>query len=476
MDKPSKVYYVGESGSSLLQGDQEEINRQLFAILNSIYDGIYITDGEANTILINHAYQEISGLRPEDVLGRNMRELVETGLIDRSGSLLVLETKRPVTLEQTFRTGKQALITSTPHFDGEGGLSMIITVVRDMTEIYGLQEKYRKSEERRLSELRFLHSRDPFASQMVAADPRTMEVMARAQKVAGLDTTVLLLGETGVGKEQFARFIYEHSARSGQSFIGINCGAIPATLIESELFGYERGAFTGASREGKMGVFESADKGTVFLDEVGDLPLEMQVHLLRVLQEMQVRRVGGVRSIPVDVRIIAATNRDLREMVREKTFREDLYYRLNVVPIVIPPLRERQGDILPLVRTFLKDMNKKYRYHKVFTPASLELMHNYPWPGNVRELKNVVEQAVILSTRDDILPEDLPIACRFEGELAAEEDGRVNLKREVARFEYEYICRAYERYGNVRAAAASLGMDSATFVRKRKKYEELLQK
>lgn len=225
-----------------------------------------------------------------------------------------------------------------------------------------------------------------------------------------------------------------------------------------------------------MGVFESGDKGTVFLDEVGDLPLEMQVHLLRVLQEMQVRRVGGVRSIPVDVRIIAATNRDLREMVREKTFREDLYYRLNVVPIVIPPLRERQGDILPLVRTFLKDMNKKYRYHKVFTPASLELMHNYPWPGNVRELKNVVEQAVILSTRDDILPEDLPIACRFEGELAAEEDGRVNLKREVARFEYEYICRAYERYGNVRAAAASLGMDSATFVRKRKKYEELLQK
>ena len=224
---------------------------------------------------------------------------------------------------------------------------MIITVVRDMTEIYGLQRKYQESEERRRSEMEFLQRNQRFVSRMVAADPRTLEVLARAQKVAALDTTILLLGETGVGKEQFARYIYENSARARQSFIGINCGAIPASLIESELFGYEKGAFTGASKEGKMGVFESADKGTVFLDEVGDLPLEMQVHLLRVLQEMQVRRVGGVRSISVDVRIIAATNRNLLDMVHEKTFREDLYYRLNVVPIEIPPLRERKRDNSP---------------------------------------------------------------------------------------------------------------------------------
>ena len=312
---------------------------------------------------------------------------------------------------------------------------------------------------------------------ITAEDPHTIEVLARAQKVAALDTTILLLGETGVGKEQFARYIYENSARARQSFIGINCGAIPASLIESELFGYEKGAFTGASKEGKMGVFESADQGTVFLDEVGDLPLEMQVHLLRVLQEMQVRRVGGVRSISVDVRIIAATNRDLLDMVREKTFREDLYYRLNVVPIVIPPLRERKRDIRPLVEAFLKDMNKKYRYQKRFSDAAMDVLYDYNWPGNVRELKNVVEQAVILSSGDEIQTPDLPIACRFEGEGAnGEEAGHVNLKREVARFEYEYICRAYEKYGNVRAAAASLGMNDATFVRKRHKFEELLQK
>lgn len=465
-----------DENSTLLHGSQTEVNFQLLAILNSIYDGLYITDGNANTILINQAYEEVSGLRRENVLGKNMREIIHTGLIDRSGSLYVLESRRPVTLEQTFRTGKRALITSTPHFDEAGNITMVITMVRDITEIYRLREQYQESETRRRLEVDFVQRNQKFVSAMVAQDPHTLDVMAKAQKVAALDTTILLLGETGVGKEQFARYIYENSARSEQSFIGINCGAIPATLIESELFGYEKGAFTGANREGKMGVFESANKGTVFLDEVGDLPLEMQVHLLRVLQEMQVRRVGGVRSIPVDVRIIAATNRNLLEMVHEKTFREDLYYRLNVVPLVIPPLRERKADIRPLVETFLRELNRKYRYHKTFSKGAMELLHQYPWPGNVRELKNVVEQAVILSIGDEISSADLPVACHFGGEGSDFDDtGSVDLKLQVARFEYKYICRAYAKYGTVRAAAASLGMDSATFVRKRHKYESMLQ-
>ena len=251
----SERIFIAEN-ATLLRGSERELNRQLFTILNSIYDGLYITDGQANTILINRAYEEVSGLRREDVLGKSMQEIVATGMIDRSGSLGVLKTRKPVTLEQTFRTGKQALITSTPHFDSSGEITMIITVVRDMTEIYGLQRKYQESEERRRSEMEFLQRNQRFVSRMVAADPRTLEVLARAQKVATLDTTVLLLGETGVGKEQFARYIYENSARARQSFIGINCGAIPASLIESELFGYEKGAFTGASKEGKMGMSE----------------------------------------------------------------------------------------------------------------------------------------------------------------------------------------------------------------------------
>ena len=466
--------FLGQKGTSMLEGELDEINKRLVAILDSIYDGLYITDGQANTILINQAYQVISGLKPDEV----MHEVVSKGLIDRSGTLRALEIKAPVTLEQTFRTGKQALITSTPCFNESGEVSMVITVVRDMTELYGLQEKYRESEERRKAEMGFLRRHQQFSSCLVANDPKTADTLNRARKVAALDTTILLLGETGVGKEQFARFIYENSQRSEQSFISINCGAIPPTLIESELFGYERGAFTGAKREGKMGVFESADNGTVFLDEIGDLPLEMQVHLLRVLQEMQITRVGGTRSIPVNVRIIAATNRDLLDMVHKKTFREDLYYRLNVIPIEIPPLRERPGDVVPLVQTFLQESNKKYRFQKVFSPAALQAMQQYHWPGNVRELKNVVEQAVILSDKDDILPSDLPIAPCFSGERPESRGAGegFSLKKAVAQFEYEHICQAYDQYKNVRAAAASLGMDAATFVRKRKKYEQMLQK
>ena len=268
----SERIFIAEN-ATLLRGSERELNRQLFTILNSIYDGLYITDGQANTILINRAYEEVSGLRREDVLGKSMQEIVATGMIDRSGSLGVLKTRKPVTLEQTFRTGKQALITSTPHFDSSGEITMIITVVRDMTEIYGLQRKYQESEERRRSEMEFLQRNQRFVSRMVAADPRTLEVLARAQKVATLDTTVLLLGETGVGKEQFARYIYENSARARQSFIGINCGAIPASLIESELFGYEKGPSPGPAKRERWACLRAPTRVPSFWTRWATCPL-----------------------------------------------------------------------------------------------------------------------------------------------------------------------------------------------------------
>lgn len=469
---------AAKTGIAILSGSEEQIDRELPSILGNIYDGVYITDGNAVTLLINQAYQAISGLKPEDVLGMKMKDVVSNGLIDKSGTLAVLETGKSVTMEQTFRTGKKALITSTPHYDGSGNISMVITVVRDITELYDLQKAYQESEERHRSERDFLRRSRRFASQMVVADPDTQTVVERALKVAPLNATVLLLGETGVGKEEFAHLIYENSSRADQSFIGVNCGAIPPALIESELFGYERGAFTGASREGKKGVFESADKGTVFLDEIGELPLNMQVHLLRILQNMEITRVGGVRSIPVDVRIIAATNRDLQQMVQEKTFREDLYYRLNVVPITVPPLRERKQDIAPLVLSFLRELNKKYRDQKYFTHAAMEALNSYSWPGNVRELKNVVEQAVILSPQNEIYPVDLPIYSKLESREAERADsleGGEDLKTELARVEYGHICRAYAKHGSVRAAAASLGMNDSTFVRKRQKYKRMFE-
>ena len=297
-----------------------------------------------------------------------------------------------------------------------------------------------------------------------------------ACRVAPLNCSVMILGPNGSGKESVAQLIQQHSGRKDKPFVAVNCGCIRGELAASEFFGHVQGAFTDAKKD-TAGYFETAKGGTLFLDEIGNMPPEMQTLLLRVLQERVYCPVGSRKELEADVRILSATNEDMERAIREGRFREDLYYRLNVVPIEIPPLRERKRDIRPLVESFLKDMNKKYRYQKRFAGAAMEIRYSYVWPGNVRELKNVVEQAVILSAGDEIQPSELPIACRFEGEShGGDETGRVNLKLEVARFEYEYICRAYEKYGTVRAAAASLGMDSATFVRKRRKFEELLQK
>lgn len=456
----------------MFQSLQEAYN-WLRAIVDSSHDGIYITDGEANTLWVNPAYLTISGLQ-ENVVGKNMRELEQDGIINCSGTLIAIAQRKPVTLEQTFRTGKRALITSTPCFNENQEISMVVTNVRDMTDFYDLQAKYREAEERYNSEVEFARQR-LLGTELIAVDPNTLEVLRRVEKVSALDATVLLTGETGVGKENFAQYIYKNSPRRKERFIAVNCGAIAPTLIESELFGYEKGAFTGAVRD-KMGVFELADKGTIFLDEIGELPLDLQVKLLRVLQERTIRRVGATRNIPIDVRIIAATNRNLEEMVRNKTFRQDLYYRLNVVPITIPPLRERKGDILPFAECFLQELNKKYNVEKYFSPSALEAMESYSWPGNVRELKNVVERTVILSHNDLICAADLPFYTKWSAPIhSSAESAALDLKLEVARLEYQYIQQAYENHKNVRAAAASLGMDSSTFVRKRRKYQELLQ-
>ena len=467
-------YYRRNDGTGMFDNLQEAYDR-LDAIIESSYDGIYITDGNAVTIRVNRAYLDITGLREDEVIGKNMWDIQKAGVIDRSGTIIALSTRKPASLEQTFRSGRKALITSTPVF-GEGDrIVMVVTNVRDMTDFYELQEKFKATEaltQKYYSEIQFARRQVLDSADLIASDPRMLEVLSMVDRVAAMDATVLLLGETGVGKEKIAKYIYKSSPRKGERFLTINCGAIPPNLIESELFGYEKGAFTGANREGKLGLFEMADKGTVFLDEIGELPLDMQVKLLRVLQEQQVVRVGGTDPIPINVRILAATNRDLADMVRKKTFREDLYYRLNVVPITIPPLRERRDDILPFTKAFLAELNKKYGLHKQFTPPALQALLDYDWPGNVRELRNLVERMVIMSPNDLIRTADLP----FRGSwtpgvlLDSEGDGPMDLKKAVETLEFQAINRAYAKYGNVRQAAASLMMDASTFVRKRKKY------
>ena len=273
-------------------------------------------------------------------------------------------------------------------------------------------------------------------------------------------------------KKSLRNIFISTAPEKNKPFIKVNCGAIPANLVESELFGYEKGAFTGADKNGKMGLFELANTGTIFLDEVGELPLDMQVKLLRVLQEQEFERIGGRKPVKVDVRVLAATNRDLEEMVKQKTFRQDLYYRLMIFPVHIPPLRERPDDILPLAQLFLQTLNRKYDFKKYLSPLSAKMMQDYSWPGNIRELRNIIERAVIISNEDEIGPDALHL---FTVEDRPETKSRVldpvkDLKTAMEELELEYINHAYEKYGNVREAAESLGMTPSTFVRKRQKY------
>ncbi|WP_129596010.1 sigma-54-dependent Fis family transcriptional regulator [Anaerophilus nitritogenes] len=457
--------------------DVQDISKKLDAVIESSYDGIYITDGHANTLKINKSYERITGVKREEMLGKNMLNLENEGYISESATLKVLSSKKTTTIHQKFKTGKNALVTSTPIFDEKNQITLVVTNVRDITQLSLLKEQLEKNKElaqKYYSEIEEMRMQLLSTLHIIAEDEKMLEVARMAKRVAKVDTTILILGETGVGKEEFAKFIHKNSNRKRKQFIKVNCGAIPTTLIESELFGYEKGAFTGANRQGKMGLFEVANGGTLFLDEIGELPLNMQVKLLRVLQENEIKRVGGVESIKVDVRILAATNRNLEKMVKENQFREDLYYRLHVVPICIPSLRERRGDILPLVRHFLSELNIKYGWNKRFSKDALEILYEYDWPGNVRELKNIVERVFIMSNEQEIICEDLPKIIYAKNTSSKFIEEIIPLKEAVASVERELLERAFEKYKNVRGAAKALGIDPSTFVRKRQKYEKKL--
>ena len=392
--------YLPQSLPLPFSAEQLDPLPRLIAILESSFDGIFVTDAQARPIWCNHSYEVISGLTAQEVLGVPMGELVRRGTISHSATLEALAQGQAVTINQTFTTGKRAVVTSTPIYDQTDQICLVVTNVRDISELIALQETL--DHQRRLSaryqqEIAVIRDQLLHTPQLVAEDPATLNLLRIVGRAAQLDTVVLIQGETGTGKERIASYIHQNSPRARKNFIRVNCGAIPESLAESELFGYERGAFTGANREGKPGLFEVAHEGTIFLDEVGELSLATQTKLLRVLQEKEITRVGGSKPIPIDVRVIAATNRDLGEMVAEKTFRGDLYYRINTIPISIPALRDRKEDISLLFRKFAADFAEKYRMPPIrLTEDAVQILENYRWPGNVRELKNITEQISIL--------------------------------------------------------------------------------
>lgn len=442
-------------------------------LLGASSDGILLTDGNGVAILLNKAYLKLSGIPEEAIIGRNMKDVVADGYLKRSVILMVIEEKRTVTLTQTDLPCGIAIVTATPIFNEDGEIIRILASVRDMSEIYRLREELEKAQQ--LEELfyqKLEQEKSPDnEDEPVAVSSSMKEVFCLARKISPIDVTVLVLGESGVGKEIVANFIHNHSTRKENPFIAVNCGAIPEHLLESELFGYAGGAFTGASKNGKQGLFEAAENGTLFLDEIGELPLNLQVKILRVLEMHEITRIGALKPVSVNARILAATNRNLENMIKEGTFREDLYYRLNVIQLHIPPLRERTEDIAPLSMRFLNHFNRLYSQKKRMSPDILREFTHYSWPGNIRELKNVLERLVVVSTGDYLDVHELPCKKNMKANTAAIQVGRIiPISEAIEEVEKQLLSNAVEEYGSSRKIAAAVGINQATVLRKMKKY------
>ena len=455
---------------SQLEGYRDLV-RELEAIFENSQDGMYLADSSGKTLRVNQAYENITGLDRSHLLGRNLTELVQEGVLDHSVTLDVLEKKCSVSIMQNILGGKRVLVTGSPILDKQGKIALVVSNVRDMTALTGLRNELDKA--KLLSELyqQSLREQDQYEHALeglVAKSKAMSDVVKKAIKVAGFEAQVLIRGESGVGKSMLARVIHNVGPRKDGPFTKINCGVIPESLMESELFGYEKGAFTGASSEGKAGLVETGQGGTVFFDEVGELTPAMQVKLLQVIDEKTFTRVGGTKPVKVDVHIIAATNRDLDQLKDQGRFRDDLYYRLNVVPISIPPLRERSEDILLLAMKTLEKLNSNRGMNKQMRPEVWERLTHYNYPGNVRELINLVERMVVMSDGQTITLGDLPEAMRRrlpEGDSSEE----LGLKAAMARFEARLIQEALDKHHTLEHAARSLGIHTTTLWRKLKR-------
>ena len=446
------------------------IFEELNVCLESSHDGIMVSDGMGNVIRLNAALEKLIGVKRRDILGRNVADLVQEGVYESSAILQVIETGKTATVV-IDHNGRQLLITGSPVYNANSAMTAVVANIRDMSELNDLRQKLEQQQmiaEKYSKELAHIARQQSAQTSFVACSREMKTILATIHSISEVDSTVLISGESGTGKEMVVNEIYASSMRSYRPIIKVNCGAIPPALFESELFGYEDGAFTGARRKGKPGFFELAHMGTLFLDEVGELPLEMQVKLLRVLQEGEIIRIGGSKPISVDVRIIAATNRDLWEMTEEGTFRQDLYYRLNVINIEVPPLRQRRDDIIPLVMHMLERFNQKYGKHKEIPIELGKVLRELPWRGNVREQENLIENLVVLCPEDVLTPEHLPVRYQRGQNPASQVEirGILPMKDMVRRAERQLIANAQAQYSSMQEVAKALGVDVSTISRK----------
>jgi PAS domain S-box-containing protein len=450
-------------------------------LIGSSFDGVTITNSKGQTIWYNQSFLQMSGLLPSQLDNHTATELIKNGWMEDSASIEAISRGVTTTKSVKYTTGVEALVSATPIFDDDGNLIYTFQNIRDITELnklknqldetYALSESYRQT-------LQEVQQTKGTGNQVVYQSALMENIVILAHKFSKVNTSILILGESGVGKDVLANYIHSIDTRTNKGpFVKINCGAIPEQLLESELFGYEAGAFSGANRSGKAGLFEVANGGTIFLDEIGEMPLSLQVKLLGVLQDMKIQRVGGTKEIPIDVRVIAATNADLEKMIKEKQFRQDLYFRLNVLSISIPPLRVRPDDIIVLIEHFQKMFNEKHRINKSFSPNTIQLFLSYDWPGNIRELKNLVERLMIIS--DGNLVNETFIPANIHTKISNSEDKLIEdqidetpdlqLKDLMDEYEKKVLSFYLSKYKPMKRCADVLGIDLTTLARKKKK-------
>lgn len=453
-----------------------QLRKEISSIMEHSYDGIILAGGES-ILNVNASFGRITGIAPSTLVGKKIGELDTARHVCLAAvSELIRLTrfhKKTLTLQRRLVSGNEIFLTGNPVYDRNGRIVRVVVNIRDITELKNLEDQIKKVTDFCREEARPTDDAAGRFEGIVAESPAMRRLLDLVLRVSRVDSTVLLEGESGVGKDVVARLIHRLSERRKNPFISVNCGAIPENLLESEFFGYEKGAFTGAVQAGKAGLFEQSDGGILFLDEIGELPLNLQVKLLKVIQDCRCRRVGGVKDMTLDLRIIAATNQDLRKMITYGRFRLDLFYRLHVVPVTIPPLRERREDILPLGLMFLNKYNRKYNVSRTLGHELMSVLETHEWPGNVRELQNLIERLVVTADADILSIEHLPAS--LTGEIATTGSGgrafkTLNLKAAREALERDIIKEALAKAGSTRKAAKLLGVNHSTVVRKAQRY------
>lgn len=441
----------------------ESIGKTFFEYL---YNGILIVDSQYVVKYINPAYTKITGIEGESIIGKPLKEV-------RPGARLVdvVDSGRPIVGALRREKGIDYAVNMSPIIENGkvvGGISVVSNIedVRELSKTINRYEEKILHMERRLEAV----NRAKYSlNDVIAKDRLSLKVKEEIEKIALKDTTVVLIGESGTGKELYAQAIHNASARQNHSFIAVNCAAFQKELLESELFGYEEGAFTGAKKGGKMGLFEAADKGTIFLDEISEMSMETQGHLLRALQEHTIRRVGSVKEIPVDIRVVAATNKNLEECIAKGTFRQDLYYRIAIYPIRIPPLRGRPDDIFAIAEFFCEKEKNALKRNISISDEAKEALRSYDWPGNVRELRNAIEFSVNNMEGSVIEVRHLPgRICGVKNEYAAEPVKK--LSEAVREAEKREVAKALTVFGEdtegKKKAAKALGISLASLYNK----------